>query len=63
MKKIILVVAVALALTASIASAGIVSLANGAAVLINASSHQAFTTTLPATVAGAASAVPAATDL
>jgi hypothetical protein len=39
MKKVILAVVVALAVTAGIASAGIASLASGAAVLINATSH------------------------
>jgi hypothetical protein len=39
MKEVILAAFVALAVTAGIASAGIASLADGAAVLINASSH------------------------
>jgi hypothetical protein len=39
MKGTILAVLVALAVTAGIASAGIASLASGAAVLINATSH------------------------
>jgi hypothetical protein len=39
MKKMILAVVVALAVTAGIASAGIASLASGAAILINATSH------------------------
>jgi hypothetical protein len=39
MKKMILAVIVALAVFAGIASAGIASLASGAAVLINATSH------------------------
>jgi hypothetical protein len=39
MKKMILAVGVALAVTAGIASAGIASLASGAAILINATSH------------------------
>jgi hypothetical protein len=39
MKKMVLAVIVGLAVTAGIASAGIASLASGAAVLINATSH------------------------
>jgi hypothetical protein len=39
MKRVILATFVAMAVTAGIASAGITSLASGAAVLINASSH------------------------
>jgi hypothetical protein len=39
MKKMVLAVVVALAVTAGIASAGIASLASGAAILINATSH------------------------
>jgi hypothetical protein len=39
MKEMVLAAFVALTLTAGIASAGIASLADGAAVLINASSH------------------------